>query len=105
MGVTSTAVRGDRLVAVDTQEEVTAIRGGCRAMAMPGAVAEPSLGFPHFAYALLSVSRLIPDDRHALPLAVLHHRVAPIVVRGSSKISRNPRGVLSTVMNSASPSR
>ena len=85
--VSSTAVRRNGLVAIDAQEEV-ALPPACAAPSRCRSDSRSAPGTSHISPdAMLRVRRLIPDDRHALPLAVLHHRIAPILLRGSSKMS------------------
>jgi hypothetical protein len=63
------------LVAVDPQQEMLAL-GQVQRHRDAGAVAEAGLLLPQVGRAVLDVGLAVPDDGHALALAVLHHRVA-----------------------------
>jgi len=67
-------IRGQRLIAVDAEQEVPAFRQVQRHRDA-GVIAEVRLVVPLVRQPCAKVGVAVPDDGHALALAVLHHRI------------------------------
>jgi hypothetical protein len=93
-------VGGQRLIPVDTQKEMAAVRQVQRKRDAV-AIAEWRLRFPPVALAGGDIGLLVPDDGRAAAPAVLHHRIAPAFVK-VVELGAVGRGRVVIVVNSDS---
>ena len=69
------SISRDWPIAIDTHEKVAPL-GQMKRQRYARPVAELGLLFPHVAQSLAHIGVLIPNNRHALALAMLHDRIA-----------------------------